>query len=342
MVTNLQKIFNSAFIIFILQSFALQSQDLDLHFSQFHLAPAQQNPALTGVFDGDLRFTGIYRRQWQSVPVDYLTIGGAIDGVLHLPFPIPGSLAAGGIIRYDEAGDAQLQYSEIGLALSWSYPLTEIQSISVGFRAGQVSRRFSESGLRWDLQYDGELFNPNLSSQEDFEAFQGSSFNTGAGFNWHLRWSERAYLNAGWGIRNFTNTSIQFTSATLLTWALRQTFFVEGSLTLSEQLDMRFAGMGQLQSKASEWLVNAGLRYHLPREGKSITSLSFNFGIRAGDALIPSLAIGHGPWLTGISYDINTSPFSRATNGKGGPELMVVYIIRKVPPPEAFRSCPIF
>ncbi len=45
----------------------------DIHYSQFHNAPFNINPALTGVSRGDIRVMGNFRTQWQSVPLDYLT-----------------------------------------------------------------------------------------------------------------------------------------------------------------------------------------------------------------------------------------------------------------------------
>lgn len=317
-------------------------QDLDLHFSQFHLAPSRHNPAMTGNFDGQVRYTGLYRRQWQRVPVDYLTLGALIDGQLELPVALPGQFAAGGILLYDEAGDARLRYTEVGLTLSWTYPLAEGHRLSIGFRGSQVSRRFSDANLRWDAQFDGEQYNPNLFSQETLESFSGAALNTGTGINWNLTKSSRHYFNAGWSIRNITPTAIRFTSGDLATWALRQSFFGSGSMPLQENLDVRLAVMGQLQSRAQELLLNAGIRYHLPREGKQLTSIGVNIGVRMNDALIPSIELRHGPWLAGVSYDINTSGFSRATNGQGGPELVLVYLFKKVGPPDAFRSCPVF
>jgi hypothetical protein len=45
------------------------TQGQDLHFSQFYEFPLLRNPALAGIFNGNFRFTGAYRNQWQSVTV---------------------------------------------------------------------------------------------------------------------------------------------------------------------------------------------------------------------------------------------------------------------------------
>ena len=51
----------------------------DIHFSQYNGSLLNLNPAFTGFFDGDYRVNGIFRSQWQSVPVPYKTVGFAAD-----------------------------------------------------------------------------------------------------------------------------------------------------------------------------------------------------------------------------------------------------------------------
>ncbi len=53
---------------------SLQVQSQDIHFSQFFEAPLLRNPALAGLFTGDLRIQAVYRTQWQSVSVPYQTL----------------------------------------------------------------------------------------------------------------------------------------------------------------------------------------------------------------------------------------------------------------------------
>lgn len=43
----------------------------DIHLSQFFNTPWLQNPALAGVFTGDVRIRAVYRNQWQSVGFPY-------------------------------------------------------------------------------------------------------------------------------------------------------------------------------------------------------------------------------------------------------------------------------
>ncbi|MEO6357893.1 MAG: type IX secretion system membrane protein PorP/SprF, partial [Ferruginibacter sp.] len=59
--------------MFVLLS-SLQVAGQDIHFSQFFETPLLRNPALGGLFSGDIRLQSVYRTQWQSVTVPYQTV----------------------------------------------------------------------------------------------------------------------------------------------------------------------------------------------------------------------------------------------------------------------------
>ena len=46
----------------------------DINFSQFYDVPVLRNPALAGLFTGDVRVSSGFRNQWQSVTVPYRTM----------------------------------------------------------------------------------------------------------------------------------------------------------------------------------------------------------------------------------------------------------------------------
>ena len=58
-----------AFLLFFQKNCHAQ----DIHFSQFFETPLLRNPALAGIFSGDLRIQAVYRNQWNSVTVPYQT-----------------------------------------------------------------------------------------------------------------------------------------------------------------------------------------------------------------------------------------------------------------------------
>ena len=63
MKTKVHKLLWGMLILFSSQNIFSQ----DIHFSQFFEAPLLRNPALAGLFSGDIRLQAVYRNQWQSV-----------------------------------------------------------------------------------------------------------------------------------------------------------------------------------------------------------------------------------------------------------------------------------
>ena len=78
------------YVISILIAVNVKGQDP--RFSQFHLMPLYLNPAMTGFFDGDVRFAAIFRDQWFTLGSPYgstkfETFGGAVDGRIRVGRP---------------------------------------------------------------------------------------------------------------------------------------------------------------------------------------------------------------------------------------------------------------
>ena len=52
-------------------------------YSQFYNAPIYLNPALTGQFEGDIRFNALYRNQWTGLASDFSYMSASADLNLH-------------------------------------------------------------------------------------------------------------------------------------------------------------------------------------------------------------------------------------------------------------------
>src|SRR5688500_14821174 len=82
---------------------AIASRAQDMHFSQFFEAPLLRNPALAGIFTGDLRVQGVYRTQWGSLTVPYRT--GSFDLEYKKPIGRGDDFITTGIqVLFDKAG----------------------------------------------------------------------------------------------------------------------------------------------------------------------------------------------------------------------------------------------
>lgn len=335
---------NIVLTISLLTVYGLNSQDL--HFSQFYFAPLQLNPALTGVFKEDIRFSANYRRQWKSVPVDYLTFSGVVDGkITNLRFP-NGFFSGGLVFNHDVAGDGNLTYTNISATASYTQKLTDQQLITAGLLIGGGQRRIDLSQLNFGNQFNGDLFVGSAPTRENLDQTSVQYLDFGAGLNWHLQEEEQKYWgDLGIGIFHLTQPEVGFYNQSKTVLPRRYSIYGNIGFAINEKIGLEFNGYFQKQNTYTESVVGTGVRYQLTdTRGRE---LAFRFGtsyrlVGARDALIPNIAVAYNAWLLGFSYDFNQSDFELATNGRGGPELALQYRITKVKPLKASKSCPIF
>ena len=329
------KLITCLFIVFVGCIGRLAAQDV--HFSQFYLHPLHQNPAQTGSFRGDWRAAGIFRSQWRSVPVGYQTFGAAAD--LKLLRSDRNTVSVGIQLQHDQAGDAVLRWAQLGLSAAVAHALTDRQTLSAGFGFSAVQRSVDISGLRFKNQWDGDLFNPNLSSKENFNQNSGFAPSLAGGINWRLELDDegRNALYAGLGAFHLNRPKVNFRDDADYRLPVRAALSLGASLPAGEKFDVLAFALGQQMRTAREIVAGLGARYWLDE-----AYVQFSGGYRAGDALIPAIQIGLGGWTVGLSYDVNISNFDIATQNRGGFELGVVYQAQPVPPVKNLKVCPLF
>ena len=303
------------------------------------------NPALAGVFAEDIRFIGNYRNQWESVPVPYLTFSGAYDTKIFNKIAPNGYFAAGGIINYDKQGTGELSLTQISLTGSYTHQLSDLTFLTAGIQIGSLSRAFNLDGLTFENQYNGDVFDPNLDSKEDFDNTRISFLDFGTGLNLNVQNDNGFNINIGGGLFHLTKPEQNFYSQGAAELPFRITGYIIGITKLNVKMDLQFRLLSQFQGPYHEFLTGSALVYKLNDARGKEMSLSLGTNYRyAGesDAVIPTLGIRYMAWYAELSYDVNISQFKEATNGAGGPEISVIYTITKVKPPNTFKACPIF
>ena len=328
-------------IVFVLLVFSPIVKGQDLHYSQFFASPLNINPALTGIYNGDMRFIGNYGNQWSSVPVDYMTFSGSAD----LKFLQEGSdnfFSGGLLFNYDQAGDSRLRLGMLGLAGSYTLQATQEVFFTVGLKLSGGQRAFSLDDLTFDEQYDGAQFDPNRGIGEAFDDLSLFIFDIDAGVN--LRWqkSPRTKFDFGLGLFHLNRPIHPFYDNNDIRLPMRLSVHAMGGLELADKLDLLLRGMYQTQSPHSEVVLGAGFLIHLNQNLGKEFALELAGHWRLQDALIPMIRLHYRNLEVGFSYDINNSAFDVATLNRGGPEFSVIYRITKVKPLSNYKVCPLF
>lgn len=331
----------AAFVAALCVSGSLTAQDI--HYTNFGYSPLNINPALTGVFVGDGRFTGNYRNQWSNVPVGYNTFSGSYDmkfgnGLRHSPFRL------GVFASYDQAGDSRLNNTNFALSGAYVIPVLKNNFISLGGSIGGHQRRFLTPDLQFGDQFRTKRFDPaNPTIDPVNTVFDQSIFygDVNAGVNFRHERGRRQF-DLGVGAFHLNRPDKSHNNVEMVKLEPRLSTYFSGAFPVGRHFDILAEGMGQFQGPHQEWVLGAGARVYLIQKATRLVALQGGATLRSGDAWVPHIGLIYNQWKVAVNYDVNFSDFRPASIYNGGPELNVIYIFSKVPPARFCPLCPVY
>lgn len=317
----------------------LQAQDV--HFSQFYMAPLNQNPAMAGAIN-NLETRLIYRNQWSTVAVPYKTYAASVDMRMKKKRAKTGFWGLGLNFYNDESGSSRLTTTVANLSTTYHVNLNKYNTLGFGFQTGFGQRRVSTSDFQWGSQFISGSFNGALPSGESYETpsfmyldLTGGlvwAFNNNAGKK-KVTGNNFKQGTMGFSIFHFNRPQYSF-NATGERLYIRYVFHGDYLLSIpSSKFAINPGYIIYSQGPNREILFGGMIRYDMIPESKYTGA--FNGGglflgayMRAGDAIIIASKFELGDYSIGISYDLNTSDLRASTNGRGGLELSLRYINR--------------
>lgn len=325
------------FFILVLFLFCISLHAQDIHFSQFYYSPLEMNPARTGLINGDQRFTGIYRNQWNSVTVPYITSAFSYD------MKTKNNLGAGISIYNDKAGDGELNTLKAGISLAYLFDISDSASfLSLGIKNSVVQTSIDYSKLTFDKQFNGDVYVPGSPTGQNFGSDRFYFYDLSAGINWLQIADEENYVSAGASIYHLNKPKRSFVEDSDEKLNSRIAFTGNGRWKLSDNIALLPATELMMQNSFSELILGSNVRLDIL---KKPGSPAFYLGcwLRTGDAIIASTGFDYQNWLFGFAYDFNISGLETASYGNGGFEIALQYIITKVKPvnPNGV-SCPVY
>ncbi len=316
----------------------------DIHYSQFNASPKNLTPAQTGLFDGDWRFVGNFRSQWSAIPVPYRTFSLASDTRLKtgLKNDVP---AAGLVINTDRAGDSKFTTLQILLSAAYIKKLNKDSThfISVALQPGFTTRSFDINALTFDNQYNGDVYDKNLPTGENFRKTRITYFDAGAGLAYLWKKNSRTLVNIGFSALHLNKPKQSFFADDEIELDTKTTVSALAEFPLTEKLDVLPSFLYQSQGKFKETVLGGFGKYYLKPVDGYTTAVSLGAFYRLKDAFIIVANMDYKNFNVGISYDVNTSNLIAATNRRGAFEVSVIYIFKKIQPFIAKkRVCPIY
>ncbi len=320
--------------LLLMMMVAMQSFAQDLTFSQFYEKPLLRNPALAGVFDGDIRVSGIFRNQWQSVTVPFQTGGASVEYKMKLNPDADHWFTLGMQVTHDVAGDIKLKRTQLLPVVNYHRLIDGGNDgyLSAAFMCGFVNSQFDPTQLKLNDQFTNGSFNPNNPTQQVFDRTGFSYFDMSTGLSYNSGFGENSRYYVGAGLFHVNKPKMNFLSSNndrdSLNKMNRKIVFNAGlNAAMSETNRLIAFADYYVQGGNKQFL--GGVMYgtdlvtHYDDDLK--TSIYFGAFYRWNDAFVPVIKMDINHFNIGLSYDVNVSKLTTASNWNGGLELSLSY-----------------
>ena len=314
------------YIVFVFMNLVLVNctQGQDLHMSQFFETPLLRNPALAGIFEGDVRVQAVYRDQWNSVTKGYRT--GSLNGEYKMPVGKGDDFVTWGMqLFYDRAGTVSFTQTKILPALNYHKSISNEKNtyLSLGFMGGWVQHSIDLSKVTTNSQYEGMGIGENITDPT-YSYLDGS---VGMSLNSVLKNNPENNYYIGGAYHHFNRPQNSFYKDKNIELNPKWVFSGGLKLGVNEYTYLTFQGDHSRQGPFRETVFGAmyGLKIG-PYPDEPDYAIHFGTFVRWNDALIPIVKLDYNPFSVSVSYDANISKLKPSSHGRGGFEIAISWI----------------
>jgi len=316
----------------------------DPNFSQFFASPLTLNPALTGKFDGVMRFAANYRNQWPSINNAYTTMTASLDmGIMKNRIPEYDQFGIGIMAYSDKAGNGALNSNYLGLSVAYHKALDEngYHQLGAGFQGTYMNKRLNTEKLTFQDQltpmgFTGVTRESFSSQQVNLHYFD---LNAGIIYNGSTNGYNNFYLGASMYHINRPKETFQEGEFLLNS---RVTIQGGAKIPVGTYNSLHVAANHSIQAKARNTMLGGAFCLNVNNDEENPTNFYIGSWYRFQDALIPYVGLEFGEWHFGASYDVNTSALKAASNSRGGVEVSLIYVKKYTDPNMKKLNCPKF
>lgn len=295
----------------------IQSQDI--HFTHYNDAPLLMNPAMTGDFqECYLRLGANYKNQWNKT---YVTQSAFADTRMFLKeYEDKDRLGFGGLFYNDKAGDGELttNYGMLLMALHKSFNPDKTVFGSLGFGFGLGNMNINYDNLYFDNQWNGYVFDPDISNNENFSNSSLLYYDLNAGFLFTFIKPNKYRLKIGGSVGNIIGQQYSFMGQNI-SKGMRYLIHADMIYLLNERYSLSPSIIFSLQNSAMEIMAGSNFCIFF-NEIRMVTGL----WLRALKDIAPLVGIEYHKFSLNFSYDINISSQHVATNYNGGLEVSLI------------------
>ena len=314
-------------LLLVVNSITTKGQDI--HFSQIFETPLLRNPALAGLFSGDIRVQTVYRSQWNSITNAYSTTSANMEYKL----PVGEStdyVTIGGQVLYDKAGTVDLTSTHILPAINYHKSLSAERSmyLSMAIMGGYVQRSIDRSKISTNSQFNGGSYDPNMATGETFNKSSYSYLDGTAGLSFNTQLGENIDNNMFVGIAyHHFNRSKKVSFYSDYKVELIPKWVASGGVRMSTNDYSYITVEADYTTQGSNREIIGGVMYSQKLDDPDNPKYIIHGGayMRLNDAIIPVLKVESKPIAVAVSYDVNISGLKRVSTGRGGFEISLVF-----------------
>lgn len=299
----------------------------DINFTQFYELPLLRNPALAGLFKGDVRVMSAMRSQWGSVTVPYQT--QALGAEIRIPFLKNDFFCAGLQLTNDIAGDSKLGRTQLLGMLAFNKCLNEDHNtfLSIGVLGGAVQQRFDPTNLKFDDQFVNGAYSASNPTQQTFasQKLLYWDLNTGISLSSEIG-NTQCYIGGAYFHLNQPMVAFDPNND----FRLNKKYVINAGLNIPSGYKNRIIIYLDLFMQGGNHQGQGGFLFKhdlFEPEDEEMPQLSISAGsfYRWNDAVIPVIKFDYYKWTLGTSYDVNISKLKPASQLRGAYEVTLCY-----------------
>jgi type IX secretion system PorP/SprF family membrane protein len=338
----------------------------DPHFSMFTATPLLLNPAMTGAFTGNYRFTAIYRSQWgsvlggETVPM-YSTVSASLDFRTNKGFKQGDGFGFGLYFMDDRAGESKFTTDQVGISLAYHLSLDRHNEhfLSLGFASAIWEKSLSLVGLQFPDQNQNGTFDPQIPNGEYLVNNNIIFWDFNAGLMYTGRFGKRRMASGyiGFSLDHVNQPNISMKGDASVIMPMKYTVHGGYRFPLTKRFDLQPKAVYLRQGVSNELDMGSDVRILFEEREREGNNFKFGaqFRMVGGDNLaawqdhrldpesvIIDAGVEFGGFTFAAAYDINVSQLVQATNSEGAFELHVAYVGNFAKRRPATMFCPKF
>lgn len=323
-----------AIIVLMFSLHSLNAQDI--HLSQYYTSNTSLNPAFTGFYDGDLRFTGNYRSQWGQVNVPINTNMFSVEKRIR---QYAHEFGIGLLLVNDRVSQFALNTNKAMLSLAYQKEIGGFL-VRVGGQGGYVMKSSDLSGQTFPGQwnYTTGQFDESVNSGESLTSYNYSYIDINGGFSVSKKIKNKL-LTAGYALFHINRPKEDIlVSGSYIPF--RHVFTAQADMKSSNQLYTFTPRLLYMHaSGATDMVTGINVKRKLTDDLSALVGASFRSNIAQSDALIAILGASYKRVDFAVSMDFNVSKLSQDGPYKSTYEFSIIYTTPSVSPDKIALPC---